>query len=233
MRDTLADEEYFKGYIIKENDTITEFTRKINEGIIRPERIEPIKEHLNYLKLCILIAKYSSGYTIEEIKKDYLDIIKSECEGWNIGTGYSYILSEVSLGILLNISNDHFSLMERKVLEIGMEDALMKFLFDYKLNDKVSNMEGEIKYKKQYIFLQEIVSNPNEREELLIRYIKKEWYRVHAGMDWYNTHKELEKKLYNGYWSFEAGAIAKILNIDDSSLKDTKYYPYDLVHFTE
>ena len=109
----------------------------------------------------------------------------------------------------------------------------MKFLFDYKLNDKVSNMEGEIKFKKQYIFLQEIVSNPNEREELLIRYIKKDWYRVHAGMDWYNSHKKLDKMLYKGYWSFEAGAIAKILNIDDSRLKDTKYYPYDLVHFTE
>ena len=107
MRDTLADEEYFKGYIIKENDTITEFTRKINEGIIRPERIEPIKEHLNYLKLCILIAKYSSGYTIEEIKKDYLDIIKKDFESWNMGTGYAYILRMVSLGVLLNIGKDY------------------------------------------------------------------------------------------------------------------------------
>ncbi|MDD7379168.1 MAG: DUF1911 domain-containing protein [Lachnospiraceae bacterium] len=36
---------------------------------------------------------------------------------------------------------------------------------------------------------------------------------------------------YYGYWSFEAGAIAKILNLDDSSLKDVPYYPYDLVHY--
>jgi hypothetical protein len=26
-------------------------------------------------------------------------------------------------------------------------------------------------------------------------------------------------------------AIAKILNLDDSSLKDVAYYPYDLVHY--
>ena len=40
-----------------------------------------------------------------------------------------------------------------------------------------------------------------------------------------------KEKLYYGYWSFEAGAIAKILNLDDSNLKDVPYYPYDLVHY--
>ena len=30
---------------------------------------------------------------------------------------------------------------------------------------------------------------------------------------------------------FEADAIAKILEIDDTNLRDTIYYPYDLVHF--
>ncbi len=43
--------------------------------------------------------------------------------------------------------------------------------------------------------------------------------------------KRKNKNLYTGYWSFEVGAVAKILGIDDSSLKDVKYYPYDLVHF--
>ena len=43
-------------------------------------------------------------------------------------------------------------------------------------------------------------------------------------------HKAKEK-LYYGYWSFEAGAIAKILNLDDSNLKNVPYYPYDLVHY--
>ena len=45
-----------------------------------------------------------------------------------------------------------------------------------------------------------------------------------------DSHKSSEN-VYYGYWSFEAGAIAKILNLDDSSLKDVPYYPYDLVHY--
>lgn len=42
---------------------------------------------------------------------------------------------------------------------------------------------------------------------------------------------ESKQNIYYGYWSFEAGAIAKILNIDDDSIKNISYYPYDLVHY--
>lgn len=60
----------------------------------------------------------------------------------------------------------------------------------------------------------------------------KKWYKLHKDAAWYDSHKS-KQDIYNGYWSFEAGAIAKILNIEDSSLKDEPYYPYDLVHFQD
>ena len=66
--------------------------------------------------------------------------------------------------------------------------------------------------------------------EKLKEYLEKYWYVGHKNMGWYDIHKAKEK-LYYGYWSFEAGAIAKILNLDDSNLKDMPYYPYDLVHY--
>lgn len=56
----------------------------------------------------------------------------------------------------------------------------------------------------------------------------KDWYNEDCGC--YETHKS-KQNIYYGYWSFEAGAIAKILNLDDSRLKDVPYYPYDLVHY--
>lgn len=34
-----------------------------------------------------------------------------------------------------------------------------------------------------------------------------------------------------GIGVLKQAAIAKILNLDDSSLKDVAYYPYDLVHY--
>jgi hypothetical protein len=36
-----------------------------------------------------------------------------------------------------------------------------------------------------------------------------------------------------GYWSFENGALVKILGLDDSSLKEVQYYLYDMVHWNE
>ncbi|MEH7450841.1 PoNe immunity protein domain-containing protein, partial [Bacillus toyonensis] len=49
---------------------------------------------------------------------------------------------------------------------------------------------------------------------------------------WYDAH-ENKHDIYSGYWSFESGAIAKILKLDDSTLKDSSYYPYDMVHCQE
>ena len=81
-----------------------------------------------------------------------------------------------------------------------------------------------------YDKLTDIVANREKAVEKLKEYLEKYWYVGHKNMGWYDIHKAKEK-LYYGYWSFEAGAIAKILNLDDSNLKDVPYYPYDLVHY--
>lgn len=66
--------------------------------------------------------------------------------------------------------------------------------------------------------------------EKLKEYVKRFWYREHRQAFWHNTHN-LNTNCYYGYWSFEAGAIAKTLKLDAYELKDMKYYPYDLVHY--
>ncbi|WP_149023628.1 PoNe immunity protein domain-containing protein [Listeria rocourtiae] len=50
---------------------------------------------------------------------------------------------------------------------------------------------------------------------------------IQVGMN----HITILKKIYSGYWSYESGAIAKVLQLDDEVLKEVKYYPYDLVHY--
>ncbi|EIN8848795.1 DUF1911 domain-containing protein, partial [Listeria monocytogenes] len=46
----------------------------------------------------------------------------------------------------------------------------------------------------------------------------------------YESH-DYHEKIYSGYWSWESGAIAKILQLNDNDLKNLPYYPYDLVHY--
>ncbi|WP_368135627.1 PoNe immunity protein domain-containing protein, partial [Bacteroides caccae] len=48
---------------------------------------------------------------------------------------------------------------------------------------------------------------------------------------WYNDHKY--GIVHDGYWSFESGALVKVLGLDDSCLKGLPYYPYDMVHWND
>ncbi|MDO4729539.1 MAG: DUF1911 domain-containing protein, partial [Bacteroidota bacterium] len=63
-------------------------------------------------------------------------------------------------------------------------------------------------------------------------YLSKSWYKERSYAGWHNSHKS-KHNIYTGYWSFESGALVKILGLDDTLLKDQKYYPYDMVHWQE
>jgi hypothetical protein len=52
-------------------------------------------------------------------------------------------------------------------------------------------------------------------------------------LSWMARHHKSQWNIHSGYWSFESGALVKILGLDDSSLKDTQYYPYDMVHWED
>ena len=91
-------------------------------------------------------------------------------------------------------------------------------------------MIKKFSFSDPYEHLKRIIQERNNKEQLLKDYLQNNWYQGHKEMAWYDIHKAKEK-LYYGYWSFESGAIAKILDLDDINLKNVKYYPYDLVHY--
>ena len=53
--------------------------------------------------------------------------------------------------------------------------------------------------------------------------------QLHSETAWHNSHLS-KQNTYYGYWAYEAGAVAKILDLDDEALKEQRYYPFDLVH---
>ena len=84
-------------------------------------------------------------------------------------------------------------------------------------------------FPNTFTTLQRVVYEEN-KIELLKKYLNNDWYNEDCGC--YEAHKS-KQNIYYGYWSFEAGAIAKILKINDTQLRDTQYYPYDMVHYKE
>ncbi|MES9798502.1 PoNi-like cognate immunity protein [Bacillus toyonensis] len=71
-------------------------------------------------------------------------------------------------------------------------------------------------------------TDKKEASKRLQTYMEKEWFKGHYDYEWKNAHKEPG---YVGYWSFETAALVKILELDDTSLKDNNHYPYDLAHY--
>ncbi|MBB5018636.1 hypothetical protein HNQ59_001927 [Chitinivorax tropicus] len=71
-----------------------------------------------------------------------------------------------------------------------------------------------------------------ERLADLKTYLKK-WYGGMKGTGWYNAHKGMTDEGmggYFGYWAWEAGAIAYLHGINDTTI-DSMYYPKDLVAY--
>ena len=47
------------------------------------------------------------------------------------------------------------------------------------------------------------------------------------------TNRNLKTGWYRGYWCIAAAALVKALKLDDTELKDCKYYSYDMAHFCQ
>ena len=113
------------------------------------------------------------------------------------------------------------------------DDNPNDFLVDFLIKSRVENWKQhtDFKYPVPYKNLLDIVvAAKNETLFKLRLYLQKQWYKGHLDTGWYDAHKA-KWNIHTGYWSFESGALAKILGLDDSSLKDQQFYPYDMVHW--
>lgn len=223
MRDCIRNEEYFNSFIKDDSDRVTNLLKKISDNEVRPERIMPVRQGIFRIKLGVIIAKYSRGDDLTSLKEDFTEIYKEWVNDFLSPHAYNENLRMISLSVLFGVESEMRELVLQKLKENHVNDWLIHFLLGE------SQAELDLMFQDRFRTLKEL-HGLSEQAMLLKRYLEKEWYNKDC--DCYETHKS-KQNIYYGYWSFEAGAIAKILNLDDSSLKDVAYYPYDLVHYKE
>ncbi len=179
----------------------------------------------------ILISKYSVGYPVLELIPDYLQGVQFMKKGWNTDAGYVTMLWYLSIGVMLEC---HKELQQLSILlkEHSVKDKFFSFL----VNNTQDYASEKLLWNTPYAGLIEVIelakTNKEKAVERLQKYLKKEWYKGHSDCGWYNDHKS-KWGVHFGYWSFESGALVKILGLDDSSLQGLPYYPYDMVHCME
>ena len=230
MRDTVMNEQYFAEYILEETERIRKFQNKLENNEVRDDRIYSVKRKIDAIQFELLIARYSAGEDVEKLENDFMQLLNDMPLYWNGNSDYIDMLWMMALAILFDVNREQFGILSDLVTQYNRKDALLEFFVNYKMNGNIGQLKGDYSFGFPYDKLTDIVTNREKAVEKLKEYLEKYWYVGHKNMGWYDIHKAKEK-LYYGYWSFEAGAIAKILNLDDSNLKDVPYYPYDLVHY--
>lgn len=243
MRDFLCDEtelkemlEYYQKGIDGSINEIHVLEEDIKSGFQRypspPEII--IENHqgsLCYDSRELFMAEYTYGKECRDIEEDYRKACKYALQVGYENFGYVNMLHYITVGFLFEISKEEM----QKLVDLIDDAKVDDLLFDYFVN--AYGLERKIKstkfqQKKPYFKVLEIVetakTDKKAASKMLEAYVKKEWLKGHAAYGWTTFHKEPG---YCGLWSFESGALAKILKLDDESIKDNNHYPYDLVHY--
>ena len=166
---------------------------------------------------------------METIEECYKKLLFYYSKMWDRKYGYIELVKVLSLGVLFKVNRSDIFELEQRLISEKFDDYLVNTLI--KEIDSTWEREGVEFEFEVYECLKQILDNDEIIAcEALKEYLQEKWYEIHRECAWYDSHKS-SKNVYYGYWSFEAGAIAKILNLDDSSLRDVPYYPYDLVRY--
>jgi len=219
MRDTLKTKTYFDEYIREESERAIKFENKIASGTLAADRVIPVKRKLFSIQINLLIAKYSAGVSIDELRSEFLQIVRSAEECLS-AESYDEIIRLLSLCVLFNADNDIKERVAKLIRENGKYDSLIECLCSGAKPDG-----SALCYPDVYAELRDMICGGDTAK--IKGYLQKKWYKSHRDSYWFDSHKSKEK-LYFGYWAFEVAALMKVLKTDAAELNGAQYFPYDL-----
>lgn len=231
MRDSTKTKDYYEMIYESDTDDIL-----YEEDSLRAmfEKAGKNFENLPIYYHCIAIpyflrfyVSYTMGKGYEELLPDVEKYIESGSLSWN-GKNYEELVTICSLSILFNIRNEHIENVLKKA-EARLNDSMYGEMFI-----KLIEPSWEVKTDKTYYVedkaLVDVIQLAQSDKEAAVQRLK-----TFVDKQWFKTLKDgiitNNSKCYRGFWCIEAAALVKSLGLDDTELKDCKYYPYDMAHF--
>ncbi|PDZ42362.1 PoNi-like cognate immunity protein [Bacillus wiedmannii] len=243
MRDYLCIEEkcregieYHQEFIEENREDIKSLEEDTKNGIQRYSKDNKSIIEGTYLanfryEMEDIRAKYSLGEDVSVIEEDFHNAIYDLENTGSREIGYLSLIWMISLGILLETDKKNIERLKKIVDKKNVNDAVIDFLLcasDIGYTKMTNVYFKENPYAKTKEIIELAQTDKKEASKRLQTYMEKEWFKGHYDYEWKNAHKEPG---YVGYWSFETAALAKILELDDTCLKDNNHYPYDLAHY--
>ena len=240
FRDKFKNESYFKESIPGIVNNIKHSKAKTLQFEVQLKEKIPLVNYYNIANGILIYIKraYSLGESVQDLVSPAKEMITNYTKSWYPDADYSEggdipytgFLTIVSIGVLLD-AKEELTTLHKLVKEVGYKDYLIDFLFKYidknaAVNDGLLWPDDSACQKLKEITL----SAKAETPKLIGEYLANDFYTKGNFEDEYNSHKRNDN-VYDGYWSFEAAALVKIMDVDDSRFKDNPYYPYDMAHF--
>lgn len=239
MRDIEKDESYFKERYNKDSDDLTEILNDFHNDIEIGEH--PEEFNIKSYKYQIFInafykfyAGYSLGLDVNELIPEIKLILRNLLDTTNENDS-NYEDMEYILHFIILFNQNEFLIEYKELLEKSEHrdfylDSLMQYLdSSWEISTEKILWEKDMKPLCEVIQLSK--ADKDSAVQRLKRFLEKEWFKtLKEGLI---TNQQLEKGRYRGYWCIESAVLVKVLGLDDTELRDCKYYPYDMAHFSE
>ena len=203
-------------------------------------------EAIDHLTMC-----YSAGHSLTELRSfyptalEYWEAYAKYHTAWYDSEGtalekriphfalpdddFEQVNRMVCFSILLGWGN----LIQRLLSVIDYNnheaDGMLERIFAFFVNDRAAPPDECTRHLPYFKTLKIFKAVPEKRAELMAEYLE-DWYHASRREPYYGSHEE-GRSNFMGYWSWEAAVITFLLKIDDTSYRDAKFYPKDLVEF--
>ena len=173
-------------------------------------------------------VSYTMGMSYEELLPDLRMYIENGLKGCN-GNVYGDLENILYLVIIFGF-NEYTDTIKEIITSIkDYQDAYMEQLYQFIDNSFEITTEKLFWAKDCKPFIEVIELAKTDKlaaVQRLKKFVDKQWFKTLKEGIITNT-----SKCYRGFWCIEAAALVKALKLDDSELKESKYYPYDMAHF--
>ncbi|WP_022770962.1 PoNe immunity protein domain-containing protein, partial [Butyrivibrio sp. NC2007] len=232
-----AELKYLPSYVEQSVKKIEELLEDEKQGIQRYPRknidiVEMKKQRIPVDLSNIFDVQYSADKVVMAYEDIVSMIIEHTINNHLTESDYISIIKLIAQAILLEIEKEKLQEFVDKLDKDKYNDILIDYLLSaYGINRAFES--DKYLRERPYIIAGKICetaqTDKNKAKEMLEEYITKEYLKGHADLGWPKAAETWEP--YNGLWSYEAAAIAKLFEIDDSELKGNPNYPYDLAHY--
>ena len=127
MRDKIMPKQYFDKYIDKRTEMLLKYNAAFEKGEVKEERVKPVKYAMSLIEEYMLIARYSRGDNICEIKEMYENIFEKWIYVFE-PDNYNRALRMLSIGICLETEKKNIIRVYNLLQKSKKEDWLLEFL---------------------------------------------------------------------------------------------------------